>query len=90
MFGKKIGTLLGAAAIAFTAVACSSTDPGLTTAVKSKLAQLKPGLPAGVELVETYDRSQLIQRSVSNLTGKLAEEFIVVALVCFAFLFHLR
>ena len=38
MFGKKIGTLLGAAAIAFTAVACSSTDPGLTTAVKSKLA----------------------------------------------------
>ena len=38
MFGKRIGTLLGAAAIAMTAVACSSTDPGLTTAVKSKLA----------------------------------------------------
>ena len=38
MFGKRIGTLLGAAAIAITAVACSSTDPGLTTAVKSKLA----------------------------------------------------
>ena len=38
MFGKRIGTLLGAAAIALTAVACSSTDPGLTTAVKSKLA----------------------------------------------------
>ena len=38
MFGKRIGSLLGAAAIALTAVACSSTDPGLTTAVKSKLA----------------------------------------------------
>ena len=58
--------------------------------VKLKLEQLKPGLPAGVEIVETYDRSELIQRSVSNLTGKLIEEFIVVALVCFAFLFHLR
>ncbi|MDQ3488397.1 MAG: BON domain-containing protein [Acidobacteriota bacterium] len=38
MFGKRIGTLLGAAAIAMTTVACSATDPGLTTAVKSKLA----------------------------------------------------
>jgi Cu(I)/Ag(I) efflux system membrane protein CusA/SilA len=59
-------------------------------AVKRKIEQLKPGLPDGVEIVETYDRSGLIQRSVRNLTGKLAEEFVVVALVCFAFLFHLR
>jgi Cu(I)/Ag(I) efflux system membrane protein CusA/SilA len=59
-------------------------------AVKRKLEQLKPGLPQGVEIIETYDRSELIQRSVRNLTGKLAEEFIVVALVCFVFLFHLR
>jgi Cu(I)/Ag(I) efflux system membrane protein CusA/SilA len=59
-------------------------------AVKRKIEQLKPGLPEGVEIVETYDRSQLIERSVRNLTGKLIEEFIVVALVCFAFLFHLR
>jgi copper/silver efflux system protein len=59
-------------------------------AVKRRLEQLKPGLPAGVEIVTTYDRSQLIQRSVRNLTGKLVEEFIVVALVCFVFLFHLR
>ncbi len=59
-------------------------------AVKRKLEQLKPGLPPGVEIVETYDRSALIERSVHNLTGKLVEEFIVVALVCFAFLFHLR
>jgi Cu(I)/Ag(I) efflux system membrane protein CusA/SilA len=59
-------------------------------AVKAKLATLKKALPPGVEIVETYDRSGLINRSVENLTGKLIEEFIVVALVCFAFLFHLR
>ena len=59
-------------------------------AVKAKLETLKHSLPQGVEIVETYDRSGLINRSVENLTGKLVEEFIVVALVCFAFLFHLR
>ena len=51
---------------------------------------LKKSLPAGVEIVPTYDRSQLIHRAVDNLTQKLIEEFIVVALVCFIFLFHLR
>jgi Cu(I)/Ag(I) efflux system membrane protein CusA/SilA len=59
-------------------------------AVKRKLEQLRTGLPPGVEIVATYDRSGLIQRSVANLSGKLIEEFVVVALVCFAFLFHLR
>jgi Cu(I)/Ag(I) efflux system membrane protein CusA/SilA len=59
-------------------------------AVKAKLETLKRSLPEGVEIVETYDRSGLIERSIDNLTGKLIEEFIVVALVCFAFLFHLR
>jgi Cu(I)/Ag(I) efflux system membrane protein CusA/SilA len=59
-------------------------------AVKAKLATLKASLPEGVEIVETYDRSGLIERSVENLTGKLVEEFIVVALVCLVFLFHLR
>jgi copper/silver efflux system protein len=59
-------------------------------AVKAKLATLKSSLPAGVEIVETYDRSGLIERSVENLSGKLIEEFIVVALVCLVFLFHLR
>lgn len=59
-------------------------------AVKAKLETLKRSLPPGVEIVETYDRSGLINRAVENLTGKLIEEFIVVALVCFAFLFHLR
>jgi Cu(I)/Ag(I) efflux system membrane protein CusA/SilA len=59
-------------------------------AVKTKLAALKPSLPAGVEVVETYDRSKLIDRSVDNLREKLLEEFLVVALVCAVFLFHLR
>jgi Cu(I)/Ag(I) efflux system membrane protein CusA/SilA len=59
-------------------------------AVKAKLAQLKSSLPPGVELVPTYDRSNLIRRAVDNLRGKLIEEFIIVALVCVIFLFHLR
>jgi Cu(I)/Ag(I) efflux system membrane protein CusA/SilA len=59
-------------------------------AVKAKLAALKPSLPPGVEVVETYDRSQLIDRAVGHLREKLIEEFIVVAIVCAVFLFHLR
>jgi Cu(I)/Ag(I) efflux system membrane protein CusA/SilA len=58
--------------------------------VKEKLAKLTKGLPDGVEIVETYDRSALIERAVTTLKGKLLEEFIVVALVCAIFLFHLR
>jgi Cu(I)/Ag(I) efflux system membrane protein CusA/SilA len=59
-------------------------------AVKLKLEELKGSLPEGVEIVTTYDRSQLIDRAVRNLGEKLVEEFIVVALVCLAFLWHLR
>ena len=59
-------------------------------AVKEKLNILQASLPAGVELVTTYDRSTLIKRAVSNLQEKLIEEFIVVALVCAVFLFHIR
>ncbi len=58
--------------------------------VKQRLAELAKGLPAGVEIVTVYDRSQLIERAVETLSHKLLEEFIVVALVCLAFLFHLR
>lgn len=58
--------------------------------VKAKLAELNSGLPAGVELVPVYDRSALIENAVANLNQKLLEEFIVVALVCLVFLFHLR
>ncbi|MBI3503611.1 MAG: efflux RND transporter permease subunit, partial [Proteobacteria bacterium] len=59
-------------------------------AVKARLESLKKTLPAGVEIVPTYDRSSIIERAVGNLRGTLIEEFIVVALVCLAFLFHLR
>jgi Cu(I)/Ag(I) efflux system membrane protein CusA/SilA len=59
-------------------------------AVKEKIASLQASLPKGVEIVETYDRSGLIERSIAHLRDKLAEEFVVVALVCLAFLFHLR
>ena len=58
--------------------------------VKQKIEELKAGLPEGVEIIETYDRSALIERAVYNLGEKLVEEFIVVALVCIVFLFHLR
>ncbi len=59
-------------------------------AVKAKLESLKPSLPPGVEIITTYDRSHLIKRAVQNLGEKLIEEFVVVALVCAIFLFHLR
>jgi len=58
--------------------------------VKSKLEELKKGLPEGVEVVTVYDRSALIERAVNNLGFKLLEEFGVVALVCIIFLFHVR
>ncbi|MBT8056444.1 MAG: efflux RND transporter permease subunit [Gammaproteobacteria bacterium] len=58
--------------------------------VKARLRELKSGLPDGVEIVETYDRSALISRAVDTLQRKLIEEFVVVALVCLLFLFHLR
>jgi Cu(I)/Ag(I) efflux system membrane protein CusA/SilA len=59
-------------------------------AVKTKLEELKHSLPAGVQVVTTYDRSQLIDRAVENLSGKLIEEFIIVAVVCALFLWHVR
>ncbi len=59
-------------------------------AVQAKLQQLRSSLPRGVELVTTYDRSQLIDGAVQNLSRKLIEEFVVVALVCALFLWHLR
>ncbi|MDP1638513.1 MAG: CusA/CzcA family heavy metal efflux RND transporter [Candidatus Nitrotoga sp.] len=58
--------------------------------VKTRLQELKAGLPQGVELVVTYDRSGLIKRAVSTLREKLIEESLAVALVCLLFLFHLR
>ena len=60
------------------------------SAVKSRLETLQKSLPEGVEIVTTYDRSQLIDRAINNLSVKLLEEFVVVALVCALFLWHLR
>ena len=59
-------------------------------AVKARLNEVAPGLPEGVEIIPVYDRSELINRAVDNLWEKLAEEFIVVILVCLLFLFHIR
>ncbi len=59
-------------------------------AVKAKLQQLQNGLPEGVNIVTVYDRSQLIENTVNNLSQKLLEEMAVVALVCFVFLLHAR
>jgi copper/silver efflux system protein len=59
-------------------------------AVKAKIANLKASLPTGVEIVPTYDRSELIHRSVATLRDRLIEEFIVVTLICALFLVHLR
>ena len=58
--------------------------------VKQRLQELRKGLPAGVELVTTYDRSGLIERAVRTLGTKLVEESVVVALVCLLFLLRLR
>ena len=58
--------------------------------VKAKLAQLKKGLPEGVRIQVAYDRSELIERAVETLRGKLLEESIVVAIVCIIFLLHFR
>ncbi len=59
-------------------------------AVKAKLVELKRSLPPGVEVVTTYDRSQLIDRAIANLSQKLVEEFVVVGVVCALFLWHAR
>ena len=58
--------------------------------VRAKISELKQGLPKGVEIVTTYDRSGLIDRAVENLTTKLFEEFAIVAIVCVLFLWHAR
>jgi Cu(I)/Ag(I) efflux system membrane protein CusA/SilA len=89
---RGIAELDGQGEVTGGVVVMRSGKNALTTieAVKAKLAALKAGLPSGVEVVPTYDRSLLIDRAVENLSHKLVEEFIVVALVCAVFLFHLR
>src|SRR3989344_4395996 len=58
--------------------------------VKKKIEELKPGLPPGVKIITTYDRSSLIHRAIATLKEKLIEEAIVVSLVCIIFLLHFR
>src|SRR5712672_3068889 len=58
--------------------------------IKKKIEEIKPSLPEGVRIVPTYDRSDLIKRSIATLREKLIEEIIVVALVCLVFLWHIR
>ena len=89
---RGISELNGEGEVAGGVIIMRSGKNALATiaAVKAKLATLKSSLPKGVEIVPVYDRSQLIERAVSNLKFKLLEEFIVVALVCLVFLFHLR
>lgn len=89
---RGIGELDGDGEAAGGVIVMRSGKNALETiaAVKEKLKTLQSSLPKGVEIVPVYDRSNLIERAVDNLTYKLLEEFIVVAVVCFIFLFHLR
>ncbi|HVE51297.1 MAG TPA: efflux RND transporter permease subunit [Casimicrobiaceae bacterium] len=89
---RGIAELNGEGEVAGGVVIMRSGRNALSTiaAVKAKLEALKPGLPPGVEVITTYDRSQLIARAVENLRDRLVEEFVVVALVCALFLLHLR
>ena len=89
---RGIAELDGEGEVAGGVIVMRSGKNALATiaAVKAKLEALKRSLPPGVEVLPTYDRSSLIKRAVDNLARKLVEEFIVVALVCAVFLFHLR
>ncbi|MBI2770415.1 MAG: efflux RND transporter permease subunit [Burkholderiales bacterium] len=89
---RGIGELDGEGEAAGGVIVMRSGKNALETieAVKSKLKSLQASLPKGVEIVPVYDRSGLIERAVDNLKFKLLEEFLVVAVVCFIFLFHLR
>ena len=89
---RGIAELNGEGEVAGGVVVMRSGKNARTTieAVKARLALLKPSLPPGIEVVETYDRSKLIDRAIDNLEAKLTEEFVAVALVCLLFLFHIR
>ena len=89
---RGIADLNGEGDVAGGVVIMRFGENALTTIqnVKKKLADLKAGLPEGVEIVPVYDRSGLIERAIETLKGKLLEESLVVALVCILFLLHFR
>ena len=91
-FRRGIAELNGEGEVAggIVVVRAGADTRSVIKAVKAKLDELEPSLPPGVQVVTTYDRSSLIDRAIENLTGKLLEEFLVVALVCLIFLLHLR
>lgn len=89
---RGIAELDGAGEVTGGVIILRSGKNALTAieAVKARLQELQKSLPEGVQIVPTYDRSQLIKAAVTNLSQKLLEEFLVVALVCALFLWHLR
>ncbi len=89
---RGIAELDGEGEVAGGVIVLRSGKNALTAiaAVKARLQELKASLPEGVEVVTTYDRSELIIAAVDNLRSKLIEEFLIVALVCALFLWHLR
>lgn len=89
---RGIAELNGEGEVAGGVIIMRSGKNALATieAVKAKLKKLKASLPPGVEIVPTYDRSTLITHAVTNLEHKLIEEFIIVAVICAIFLFHIR
>jgi Cu(I)/Ag(I) efflux system membrane protein CusA/SilA len=89
---RGVADLNGEGEVVGGVVIMRSGENALTTinAVKQRLNELQGSLPAGVEIVTTYDRSELIERAIDTLQGKLLLEFFVVALVCAVFLFHFR
>ena len=89
---RGIADLNGEGEVVGGIVVMRSGENALTTihAVKEKIQQLRDSLPEGVELIETYDRSELIKRSIDTLSHRLLEEFVVVVLVCALFLMHFR
>lgn len=91
-FRRGIAELDGQGEVAGGVILLRYGKNALTTieAVQARLKKLQQSLPAGVEIVPTYNRAELIKASVNNLSQKLVEEFIVVALVCLLFLWHLR
>ncbi len=89
---RGVAELNGEGEVAGGVVIMRYGDNALATieAVRAKLAELKKGLPRGVEIVPVYDRGNLIERAIENIRSKLIEEFIVVSIVCVVFLLHFR
>jgi len=89
---RGVAELNGEGEVAGGIVVMRSGENALTVieGVKQKLKDIQAGLPAGVHIVPTYDRSSLILRAVATLRDKLVEEILIVALVCLVFLLHAR